>query len=519
MIQVSNVAIGDIVADVEFTIGRGERVGLIGESGSGKSLTALSIIGLVPPNLAVSGSVTLDGEELIGAPERQLCRIRGKRIAMVFQEPMTALDPLMRAGAQVAEVLSTHHYDGDVDERVRQLFADVALDERHIRAFPHELSGGQRQRVLIAMALANSPDVLICDEPTTALDVTVQRDIVDLIIDLVEERNLGLLFITHDLGLVSHVAEKIVVMQAGRIVEQGPTEQILTRPKEAYTKGLLAASDLTARDAEGHLYTVRSAQDGSYAPGQKLGSPQFPPRGEEILLEASGVSKRYTSGWFRRSHVDALEPLDLTVTRGARLGVVGGSGSGKTTLLKILAGLLAPTTGTVARHGDLQVVFQDPFDSLDPRMTIADSVGEPLGGRPRAERTARVAEVLDEVGIGSDAMARYPHEFSGGQRQRISLARALTVRPKVLLADEPVSALDVSVRAQVMNLLTDLCEAYQLSLVFVSHDLGVVRELCEDVIVMDSGRVVERGAVADVFGAPATDYTRTLLAAIPRIGA
>ncbi|MEZ2120792.1 dipeptide ABC transporter ATP-binding protein [Corynebacterium sp. CCM 9203] len=518
-----------LIEQVSFTIDSGERVGLIGESGSGKSLTALSLMGLLPDELSAHGEMTLDGEtgNLIDYPDRRMRTLRGRRVSMVFQEPMTALNPLMTVGAQIAEVM-THHGTVDSDaaarDRTLELLADVRITdpERIYSAYPHQLSGGQRQRILIAIALANDPDLLICDEPTTALDVTVQRQIVELILELVARRGTGLLFITHDLALVSGVCERILVMRDGNLVESGTTEHILTDPAHDYTRGLLAASDLDARDPDGHLYTVETATTGDYRPGHVHKAPTVPPIGD-VVLSATGVSRIYVGkrrGFLApRRHTEALRDVSLELRRGQRLGIVGGSGSGKTTLLRILAGLESPTTGTVTHAERAQVVFQDPMGSLDPRMRIGAIVEEPLLGLGLSgeERRTRVAEVLGEVGIGADAVNRFPHEFSGGQRQRISIARALSVKPDVLFADEAVSALDVSVRAQVLNLLSDLVADYGLALFFVSHDLSVIRQMCSDVLVLNHGDVVEAGPVDRIWANPQADYTRELLAAVPRL--
>ena len=508
-----------LLEQLELTISGGQRLGLIGESGSGKSITALSIMGLLPENLRASGSIDFEGQQLLGMDEKRLCALRGKRISMVFQEPMTALNPLMRVNKQLAEVISLHGGSPSKD-RLKQMAAEIGLAEELLGRYPHQLSGGQRQRVLIAMALANDPDVLICDEPTTALDVTVQKDIVELISALVAERGTALLFITHDLGLVAQTCDNVAVLKDGILVETGPVDQVLRDPQHDYTKGLLAASDLSARDADGHLYTVASSQLAGYAPGVAQARPQWREvsrTDDDVVLRADRISKTYGRTLFGRSkQYTALHPMDLNLYRHQRLGVVGGSGSGKTTLLKLLAGLSEPTAGSVTAKGTVQAVFQDPFDSLDPRMTIGDAVAEPLRAQGIND-PARVSEVLEEVGIDPALASRYPHEFSGGQRQRISIARALSVRPDILLADEPVSALDVSVRAQVMNLLTDLCIDYGLSMVFVSHDLGVVRELCQDVIVLDEGSIVEQGPVSRVLHNPDSPYTQRLLDAIPRI--
>ncbi|WP_137826871.1 ABC transporter ATP-binding protein [Brevibacterium sp. 2SA] len=563
-----------VVDGVSLTMAPGERVGLIGESGSGKSLTALSIMGLLPEELSAAGSVTLAGFDgnVLEASERRLARMRSDLVSMVFQEPMSALNPLMRVGDQIAEVLRLHGGvpRAEIPARVRDLLVSVHMpDPDGARfAYPHQLSGGQRQRVMLAIALANSPRLLICDEPTTALDVTVQKHMLDLISERVDAVGAGLLFITHDLAVVAGLCDRVIVMHGGRIVETGSVVEVFTDPQHAYTRGLLASSDLEATDENGRLFTLRTA--GEYAgpggtersdplsrfappsPGGATDRPvtasargvvqraQSAPEGgdPDPLIEVAGVSKLYRTGGLlfrRRRPVQALESIDLSVARGQRLGIVGESGSGKSTLLSILAGLDTPTTGHV-RVGDitvesasaadlktlrehLQIVFQDPFASLDPRMRIADIVAEPLiaKGIGREEREARVEEMLRAVDLDPATMRRYPHQFSGGQRQRISIARALVSRPQILVADEPVSALDVSVRAQVLNLLSDLVDDYALTLVFVSHDLGVVRHLCSDVVVMKDGRIVEAGTTEGVYAHPREEYTRSLIAATPNL--
>ena len=471
ILSVTDLHVGDgLLDDITFTVGRGERVGLIGESGSGKSLTALSIMGLLPRGLSASGSVVLNGRELIGLPDRHVRPLRGKVMSMVFQEPMTALDPLMTVGRQVQEAAERSD--------VADLFEQVSLDPARMNAYPHELSGGQRQRVLIAMALAQEPDLLICDEPTTALDVTVQDQILDLLDHLVDQLGVSLLFITHDLGVINRMCRRVLVMSGGHVVEEGTTEQVLKAPAHPYTQRLVAA-----------------ALPGEPAEVRPVGEP---------LLVLENVTRRYGTTL-------ALDDVSLIIHRGERLGIVGGSGSGKTTLLRQLAGLDVPTSGTVRVDAGVQVVFQDPQSSLNPRLRVGRSVAEGGGDR------ARVREVLAEVGLPADAVDRYPHQFSGGQRQRISIARAVAGKPEILLADEPVSALDVSVRAQVLELLDELVDEYGLTLVFISHDLSVVREVCSTVAVMYQGRLVEHGPTEDVWANPQHEYTRSLLAAIPHL--
>lgn len=549
-----------VLSEVSLSLAPGERVGLIGESGSGKSLTAASIMGLLPEELHAGGTVSIAGFEgnVLEAKESRLARMRSDLVSMVFQEPMSALNPLMRIGDQIAEVLRIHGASRtEISGRVRELLTSVHMpDPDSARfAYPHQLSGGQRQRVMLAIALANSPRLLICDEPTTALDVTVQKHMLELIAERVDAVAAGLLFITHDLAVVAGICDRVIVMNAGRIVETGSVEEIFTNPQHDYTRSLLASSDLEATDENGKLFTLRTALQYS-GPGEEpaasagaataverrhpgsaseRGTASAPE--SDPLIEVAGVSKVFRSRGLlrRRAEVQALGGIDFSVAAGSRLGIVGESGSGKSTLLNILSGLDRPTSGHV-RVGDirvesvstsalrrlrenLQIVFQDPFASLDPRMRVSDIVAEPLvaAGVPGEERTGRVEEMLRAVDLDPASMRRYPHQFSGGQRQRISIARALVTRPRILVADEPVSALDVSVRAQVLNLLTDLVDDYALTLLFVSHDLGVVRRLCSEVIVMKDGGIVEAGATEDIYADPREDYTRRLIAATPSL--
>ncbi|GAA1799924.1 ABC transporter ATP-binding protein [Leucobacter iarius] len=548
-----------LVHDFSLHMAHGERIGLIGESGSGKSMTTTALLGLLPNGVTADGSVRLDGHDgnLLQAPESELMRIRGRDMAMVFQEPLTALNPLMRAGDQVAEIMLQHRLAPSKAEARRR--AIEMLDAVHLpdpaqaaRAYPHQLSGGQRQRVMLAMALANDPALLLCDEPTTALDVTVQRQVLDLILELVRERGTGLLFITHDLAVVANMCTRVLVMNQGVVVEEGPTEDIFTKPQHPYTRGLLAASDLEATDADGRLFTVASAQDyvpptvdtdpaaasaeaAPPEPAETPAAPAAPAAPAETVMKVTDLVRTYTRGrtsLFKPApEVHALKGISFEVPRGGRLGVVGESGSGKSTLLRILAGLDQPTSGSAVVAGNevagakesqlrqlrqqLQIVFQDPMGSLDPRMTVEQIISEPLLVRGRnetaAERSRMVAEMLEAVGLPAESAARYPHQFSGGQRQRISIARALICRPEVVVADEPVSALDVSVRAQVLNLLADLVDEYGLTLVFVSHDLNVVRHLCDSVIVMQSGEIVEAGDTETVYRDPQHPYTKRLI--------
>ncbi|WP_368921031.1 ATP-binding cassette domain-containing protein [Corynebacterium striatum] len=448
-----------IVGPLSFSIEPGQRLGIIGESGSGKSLTALAIMGLLPKNLHAEGSIELGGRELVGLRDRQVRKLRGADMAMVFQEPMSALDPLMRVSKQL-------RYAGASAEALNEVGLDPALASR----FPHELSGGQRQRVMIAMAMARNPKLLICDEPTTALDATTQNGILDLIMELTQRHNTALLFISHDLRVIRRMCPETLVMQDGQIVESGAA---LDNPQHPYTKHLIAAS-----------------QSKPAATEPKLG---------EVVISLDHVTKAYGS-------TIALSDVSLEVRKGERIGVVGSSGSGKTTLLKLITGLEQPASGSVQVEGRVQMVFQDPQGSLNPRMPIWKIVAE---GSPTPVTRAEIAKVLAEVGIDEDALDRFPHEFSGGQRQCISIARAVIGNPDILLADEAVSALDVSVRAQVLELLERLVESYSLTLVFISHDLGVVKQVCSSLAVIYHGELVERG----VWSAPQHPYTESLLEA------
>jgi microcin C transport system ATP-binding protein len=504
------------VRNVSFDIKKGETVALVGESGSGKSVTALSILQLLsyPAASHPSGSIRLDDQELIRAPEPKLRRVRGNRIAMVFQEPMTSLNPLHSVEKQVSEILILHkHLDRKAARtRTLELLNLVGLRdaERRLGAYPDELSGGQRQRVMIAMALANEPDLLIADEPTTALDVTIQAQILKLLADLKTRLNMALLLITHDLGIVRRMADRVAVMRNGEIVESGTVTQVFQSPRNAYTKTLLAA--------EPKAKPARIGPEPATIITAKNVRVHFPIKG----------------GLLRRT-VDVIKAVDdvsLTISAGRTLGVVGESGSGKTTLGLALLRLIN-SNGTVVFQGKdlstfsrnelrplrrhMQIVFQDPFSSLSPRMSVGEIVGEGLEihniGGTKAERETRIKEALTEVGLNADDRFRYPHEFSGGQRQRISIARALALKPQLLILDEPTSALDVSVQAQIVDLLRTLQERHGISYLFISHDLKVVQALADDVIVLQDGKAVEEGPAERIFSTPQTAYTRALIAA------
>ncbi len=505
---------------ISFEIAKGETLALVGESGSGKSVSALSILKLLPYPAAShpTGEIFYRGKDILKADEPTLRDVRGDDVSMIFQEPMSSLNPLHSVERQIAEVLKIHRGMSDTKarERVLELLNQVGIRdaEKRLESYPHQLSGGQRQRVMIAMALANEPDVLIADEPTTALDVTVQAQILQLLKDLQAERGMALLFITHDLGIVRKFADRVCVMTDGRIVEQGSVEQIFSRPNHSYTKHLLAA--------------------------EPKGEPPQTDHGRPIVVETDALKVWFPikRGFLRRTvdHIKAVDGVSVKVREGQTLGVVGESGSGKTTLGMALLRMIS-SEGRIVYQGknlqgnswkemrplrhDMQIVFQDPFGSLSPRMSVAEIVGEGLlihaSDVSPEERDRRVVKALEEVGIDPETRHRYPHEFSGGQRQRISIARAMVLEPKFVMLDEPTSALDMSVQAQVVDLLRDLQRAHNLAYLFISHDLKVVRALANDVIVMRQGKVVEQGPAHQIFDAPKTDYTKALMAAAFRL--
>ena len=505
----------EVVRGVDFDVGRGETVALVGESGSGKSVTALSVMQLLPYPVASHprGSVLVDGQEVLGAPEEEMLKVRGDRVGMVFQEPMTSLNPLHHIEKQVAEILFVHRAMGkrEARERTLELLRLVGLQraEERLQAYPHELSGGQRQRVMIAMALANQPDLLIADEPTTALDVTVQAQILALLADLKRQLDMAVLLITHDLGIVRKMADRVCVMTDGRIVEQGPAERIFGAPAHDYTRRLLAA--------------------------EPKGEPtSADPRAPVIMRgESVGVLFNLAKGLFaRRRILKAVDDVSVTIREGHTLGIVGESGSGKTTLalalLRLIASDGAVHLGETPLHAlrgkalrplrsDMQVVFQDPYGSLSPRQSIYQIVGAGLRvHRPElgpAERRERVASALEEVGLDAAMLDRYPHEFSGGQRQRVAIARAIVLRPRIVMLDEPTSSLDMSVQAQIVDLLRDLQARHGLAYLFISHDLKVVRALAGELIVMKDGAIVEQGPAGKIFTVPETEYTKSLMAA------
>ncbi|MEM9434276.1 MAG: ABC transporter ATP-binding protein [Pseudomonadota bacterium] len=503
----------EAVRGISFHVNKGETVALVGESGSGKSVSALSTVKLLPGSAAVSGQISYGGRDLSAATEAELMQVRGNDISFIFQEPMTSLNPLHTLEKQITESLALHQ--GLVGEaaraRIIELLEKVGIrdPETRLGSYPHQLSGGQRQRVMIAMALANGPELLIADEPTTALDVTIQAQILDLLAHLKEQEDMSLLFITHDLGVVRKIADRVCVMQNGEIVETGPTAEIFDTPKHPYTKMLLEA--------------------------EATGIPVTVPEGSTEIVQTQDLRIWFPiqRGLLKRTvgHIKAVNSATLSVRAGETLGVVGESGSGKTTLalaIMRLIGSEGPITfqgqridGLSSRQlrplrADMQIVFQDPFGSLSPRMTVEEIISEGLGVHgtdPGQNPSEMVAEIMKEVGLDPSMMHRYPHEFSGGQRQRIAIARAMILKPKLVVLDEPTSALDMTVQVQIVELLRNLQQKYGLAYLFISHDLKVVRAMSHKIFVMKQGDVVEMGASEDLFENPKTDYTKALLAA------
>ncbi|MBR1124389.1 ABC transporter ATP-binding protein [Bradyrhizobium lablabi] len=505
------------VDNVSFDLNPGEIVCVVGESGSGKSMCAHALMGLLPDSVTTeSGTISFEGKNLLSLDENGWRDLRGRRIAMVFQEPMTALNPLLRIGDQMMEVFEAHGLLTSRERRRKaiELAREVGLPEpeRIVRAYPHQLSGGQRQRAMIAMALALEPAILVADEPTTALDVTTQAQILKLIRDLQRNRNMAVMFITHDFGVVADIADRVVVLRHGQVVEQGRSEQVLGHPEHPYTKALLAA--VPSMDPP----------------------PRAPLTGRSKAVDVIGIDKTYvtSNGWFQRERrVRAAYDVSFSILQGETVGLVGESGSGKSSVARLVMQLLEADRGTIrlgdidltALHGQalrqqrrrIQMIFQDPFASLNPRRKVGQIISDgPIAhGADAKQARARAGELLGMVGLDAGAMERYPHEFSGGQRQRIGIARALALDPQVIVADEAVSALDVSVQAQVLKLLEDLKARLGLSMLFITHDLRVAAQICDRIAVMQRGIIVELKATAALFAAPEHQYTRELLAAVP----
>tara|TARA_R110002124_G_scaffold112582_1_gene266748 strand:- start:990 stop:2612 length:1623 start_codon:yes stop_codon:yes gene_type:complete len=506
------------VKDINFDLAPGEILCIVGESGSGKSMSANAVMGLLPQGvLPDCGSITFNGESILGLSEKEMLKLRGSRISMIFQEPLSALNPLMRVGAQIAEVFEAHCALTGAERRARalKLLDEVGIPdpEAAIRAYPFQLSGGQRQRVMIAMALALEPDILIADEPTTALDVTTQAQILKLIEDLRRARGMAVIFITHDFGVVADIADRVIVMKKGEVVESGTAHDVLLKPQHPYTRALIAAIPRLT-----HPHEVKEAE-------------QTP------ILTVEGLQKSFStgSGTFlgKRRVVKAVQDVSFELCAGETIGIVGESGSGKSTVGRCLVRLLDPDGGRVLMNGvdiadmsgvelrnqrrKLQMIFQDPFSSLNPRARVSRILTEGLiaYGTSKSDAQARAQELLEMVGLDASAMKRFPHEFSGGQRQRIGIARALALDPSIIIADEAVSALDVSIQAQVLDLLAELKTQLHLSMLFITHDLRVAARICDRIIVMQKGRIVEAGPVGKVLHDPDTAYTRSLLDAIP----
>lgn len=560
VIQVENLSIDfttedgviNAVKGISFNLPKGKTVGLVGESGSGKSVTSLAIMRLIanPPGKITSGKIYYQGKDLLSLPEGEMRKIRGHKISMIFQEPMTSLNPVFTVGEQIAETLELHEKlsKEQAHAKVIDLLTQVGIPDpaKRISAYPHELSGGQRQRVMIAMAIACEPDVLIADEPTTALDVTIQKQILDLLASLQKKYGMSILFITHDLGVIGDIADEVLVMYRGKIVESGPKEQVFQKAVHPYTKGLIACRP-TLDKSPRRLPTVSdfmSADGESKAFDQKKLFVEKAPRtiGTEnpVLLEIRDIKKHFPleKNIFGgvKTWVKAVDGVSLQVRKGRTLGLVGESGCGKTTLGRTLLRLLEPTSGEIFYNGKdvtqfssrelrdwrrkVQIVFQDPYASLNPRMTIGSALMEPLAIHKlctnRQERQKRAGDLLERVGLDRSMLNRYPHEFSGGQRQRICIARALAVEPEFIVCDESVSALDVSVQAQILNLLLDLQDEFNLSYIFISHDLAVVKYISDEVAVMNKGHVVEFADAVEIYKNPQHEYTRKLLSAIPK---
>ncbi len=513
-----------LVDKLSLNMEAGETLGIVGASGSGKSMTALAIMGLLPEAVAAEGSVMLDGVDLLELDDRAMSAVRGRRIAMIFQEPMTSLNPVHRVAHQIGESLALHRgiRGAAARQATTELLDQVQLQNaaRRLDAYPHELSGGERQRVMIAMALASQPEILIADEPTTALDVTVQAEILKLMREIVAERNMSLLLITHDFGVISEMVADIMVMNEGRVVETGETSVILSHQTDPYTTRLIEA---VPRLGEAHRSTPTTASSADIALDiEQVGCTYQLPR---VSLFGPGP------------RLEAVKDATFQVSAGTSIGIVGESGSGKSTLARAIMALGDISAGRVtvlgtephrlksreliAHRPRIQMVFQDPYGSLDPRLKIFKIVAEPLDVTEpllsKSERRLRVVAALESVGLEQAATDRYPHQFSGGQRQRIAIARALITNPEIVVADEPVSALDVLVQRQILELLARLQHDRQMTLILVSHDLAVVELICDEVIVMKNGEIVEKGPVHDVFTSPGHDYTKALLAAVPRL--
>ena len=540
----------EAVRDVSFNIPKGKTVGLVGESGSGKSVTALSIMRLIPepPGSISGGQIFLDEEDILKLPESRMRKIRGNRISMIFQEPMSSLNPVFTVGNQISEALTLHRGMNKKEalEESIKLLTQVEVDNpsERVKSYPHQLSGGQRQRVMIAMAIACNPDLLIADEPTTALDVTIQKQIMELLKNLQKQYSMSVLFITHNLGLIDEIADEVLVMYKGRIVEKNSTLEIFKNPSHPYTKGLMACRPTLDKDSR-RLPVMDDYMDEQ---GKAL-EPDIEKWGrktvkqlssKEVLLEVKNLKKYFplkkTLFGKVQSWVKAVDDVSFVIRKGETLGLVGESGCGKTTLGRVILKLLSATAGDVIYQEQnvmnlswkemkplrrkMQVIFQDPYSSLNPRMTIGSAIMEPMVihnlGEDKKERIKKTERLLERVGLNSGMLHRYPHEFSGGQRQRICIARALAVQPEFIICDEAVSALDVSIQSQILNLLMDLQDEMDLTYIFISHDLAVVKFISDEVCVMNKGQIIEKNTSFDIYKNPKEDYTKKLLHSIPQ---
>ena len=548
-----------VVKNVSYTLYRGKTLGIVGESGSGKSVSSLALMGLLPKTARVTGKALLSDKsdpsdksdkrvDLLSLSEDELRHYRGNHIAMIFQEPMTSLNPVHKCGAQVVEMLQQHEKVStkEARERVIELFKEVLLPrpEKIFDSYPHEISGGQKQRVMIAMALVCNPSILIADEPTTALDVTVQKTIIELLRDLQQKHNLAIIFISHDLGVIAQIADEVAVMYKGEIVEHGEAQQILHNPQHPYTKGLLACRPPLDSRPE-RLPTVKDFLEQATGSKQQessdLSNSQPPEHSSKPLLRVRDWNVRFplkkTLLGKVKQELKAVDNVSFDIYRGETLGLVGESGCGKTTLGRSLLQLIEHSSGTVEYNGKpldklsgselrhlrtkMQIVFQDPYSSLNPRITVGEAIAEPLRNHRmysnEKERRETVEQLLEEVGLDRSVYNRYPHEFSGGQRQRICIARALILKPELVICDESVSALDVSVQAQVLNLLNDLKRKYGYTYLFITHDLSVVKFFSDRIMVMEKGRMVELADADELYSNPQQEYTKRLISAIPRV--
>ncbi len=539
------------VNDVSFLVPKGKTIGLVGESGSGKSVTSLCAMGLLasPPGKITDGEILFEGKNLLALSESEMRKIRGNRISMIFQEPMTSLNPVFTVGYQIVEALRLHQKMGKKEawEKATDLLNEVGIPDpkKRVTAYPHEMSGGQRQRVMIAMAIACEPDLLIADEPTTALDVTIQKQILELLARLQSQYGMSMLFITHDLGVIGDIADEVIVMYKGNLVEQGTAQNIFKNPKHPYTKGLLACRPSLEKNYN-RLATITDFM-GADGKEKSFDEASLGLRGdrplateEKALLEIKNIKKYYPlkSSWFGggKEFVKAVDDVSLNVYKGRTLGLVGESGCGKTTLGRTVLRLIEPTDGKIIYDGTdvtsldksamrkmrrkLQIIFQDPYASLNPRMTVGSAIMEPMAihglGANKKERLDKAAVLMEKVGLETKFLNRYPHEFSGGQRQRVCIARALAVEPEFIICDESVSALDVSIQAQILNLLLDLQEEMGLTYIFISHDLAVVKFISDELAVMNKGQIVEMAKASEIYDNPQQDYTKRLLDSIPK---